>query len=505
MRETYARGAQRATSGARLEERPTPLRRQLVQPRLLVHPSYTRRGFTRFLRGNRGHDGLLIPLTVVRIHPSEALGCRGVGGFARRIRFPRCRVRCRGSNLGDGCDHRSDRRERLVEVLRAPVGVQHRWRPVAGALPRPGVASAVSERRADEEGAELVNANRSRCRIFAICLGEELGAGLARDPFALQVLTERLGGAEHADRLPLLLTKTRSSSPLIGVMVRHARKPGRHATGGEGSSSPCRPRLRCSASRPRPGTTTPRRPARVTNAGYLVARDGTITEVARDPAFINGSRCGRQPAGLVWSDPGGGDAVTRHLVRAAYLEAASVVAFRRLELELRRFGAPPSLVARTRRSRAEEIDHARETAQLARARGGVVPALDVTPMSVRSLVDIALENAVEGCVRETYGALVASFQAERCAPELRPLLRRIAVDEASHAQLAHDVARWLDRQLARTDRARVTAARAGALADLRAAAIVDPEPQVAEQLGVPTREAAIMLIDGLERVFLAAA
>ncbi|HSO39812.1 MAG TPA: ferritin-like domain-containing protein [Labilithrix sp.] len=239
---------------------------------------------------------------------------------------------------------------------------------------------------------------------------------------------------------------------------------------------------------------------------YRVARDGAVTVVARDPSLSNGSVCGRRPAGLVKHDTcGDHDAVTNHLVTSAYLEAASVVAFRRLELELRRFGAPPSLVARAQRSRADEIAHARDTARLARERGGVVPPLDIAPMTVHSLVEVALENAAEGCVRETYGALVAAFQAERCAPELRAFHRRIAADEARHAELAHDVARWLDRKLSPAERARVVAARAQALAELRTAALEAPDAAVARQLGVPDAVAARALIDGLDRAFLAAA
>ena len=239
---------------------------------------------------------------------------------------------------------------------------------------------------------------------------------------------------------------------------------------------------------------------------YRVAVDGTVTLVAKDPALASNKVCGRRPPGLAQhAADDDHDPVTAHLVTAAYLEAASVVAFRRLELELRRFGAPPSLVARAQRSRADEIAHARDTARLARKRGAVVPPLDLAPMQLRSLVDIALENAAEGCVRETYGALVAAFQAERCAPELRAFHRRIAADEARHAELAHDVARWLGRQLSPAERARVVAARERALAELRVAALAEPDAAVTRQLGVPDATSARALLEGLEQVFLAAA
>ena len=239
---------------------------------------------------------------------------------------------------------------------------------------------------------------------------------------------------------------------------------------------------------------------------YHVAKDGTVTTVARDPSFVNGV-CGRRPAGLVDALVAGGacEGLAAHFVEAAYLEAASVIAFRRLELELRRFGAPPSLVQRARRARAEEIDHARDTARLARQHGGVVPPLSVPDMSRRALLAVALENAVEGCVRETYGALVAAFQAERAAPELRPLLRRIARDEASHAELAHDVARWIERKLTPAERAEVAQARAEALATLAESLANEPAADVVRVAGMPTSREARSLLDGLDRLFLAAA
>ena len=76
------------------------------------------------------------------------------------------------------------------------------------------------------------------------------------------------------------------------------------------------------------------------------------------------------------------------------------------------------------------------------------------------MLDVAIENATEGCVRETYGALVAAFQARTAEdPEIRQVLTRIA-REARHAGVSHDVALWLDTQLDATSRARVASERA---------------------------------------------
>lgn len=242
---------------------------------------------------------------------------------------------------------------------------------------------------------------------------------------------------------------------------------------------------------------------------YIVAKDGTTTLVAED-ASLKGGICGRRPEGLrgqrldakaCASPVDLGD----HFALAAHLEAASVIAFRRLELELRRFGAPASFARRARRARADEINHARDTAALARRFGGIVSAVDVAPMAVRDLFALALENAVEGAVRETYGALVAAFQAERAASELRPLYRRIARDEARHAELAHDIDRWVQPKLTADERARIATARAAALEELRAAIAIEPSSSVVRVAGMPTAAEARILLDGLARELLVAA
>ena len=63
----------------------------------------------------------------------------------------------------------------------------------------------------------------------------------------------------------------------------------------------------------------------------------------------------------------------------------------------------------------EEIDHTRRTALLAQRFGAEprVPGVEARPLRTR--FELALDNAVEGCVRETYGALVATWQAGHVA------------------------------------------------------------------------------------------
>lgn len=230
-----------------------------------------------------------------------------------------------------------------------------------------------------------------------------------------------------------------------------------------------------------------------------VSPDGAVILLARDE-ITTGSVCGRRPEGLVAAASGGAEvSIAAWLAEAAHLEAASVLAFRRLERELRRLGAPRELLVAARRSRADEIRHAREMAALARRFGGAPAPVQVLREIERTPFAIALENAVEGCIRETYGALVAGYQARRATdPELRSVLERIARDEARHAALAHEVAAWLEPRLDAGERAAIAEARAAALTELRAAVRRAPASDVARLAGMPEPRDARALLDLLE-------
>jgi len=237
-----------------------------------------------------------------------------------------------------------------------------------------------------------------------------------------------------------------------------------------------------------------------------VTADGVVSQLDRR-TLESGAVCGRRPDGLVAEHVGGAEvSIAAWLAEAAHLEAASVVAFRRLERELLALGAPRALVATARRSRADEIRHAREMAILAHRFGAAPAKVEVAPQHERTPFAIALENAVEGCVRETYGALVAAYQARMATdPELRSVLGRIARDEARHASLAHDVARWLEPRLSEGERAEIARARAKAIADLRSAVLRPPATDVARLAGMPRPREARALLEALEHDVLSRA
>ncbi len=207
---------------------------------------------------------------------------------------------------------------------------------------------------------------------------------------------------------------------------------------------------------------------------------------------------GRRPAGLAEALPDGNDEVGNYFARAAHLEAASVIAFRRLAVELERQRAPSKLIEAARRSAADERRHARAMSALSR-RWNVQPApVVVTPFAERSLVDLAVENAVEGCVGETWGALLALWQAEAARDrEVRDAMAAIAEDEIAHADLAWAISNWLEPFLDEKEHSRVIEARRAAVDALSMSIDQMVGESLTVEAGLPTPEKARVLFHPL--------
>lgn len=200
---------------------------------------------------------------------------------------------------------------------------------------------------------------------------------------------------------------------------------------------------------------------------------------------------GRRPEGLSSSER-----TTDLFAEMARLEAASVPAFRLLARDLVRLRAPKKLVRAARRSARDEQRHARAMRAIARRRGEArLPVEIVSKQAERSLEDITIENAVEGCVRETWGALLAHHQATR-APDavLRSTMKRIARDETEHAALSWRILAWATPRLDRSARARVRAAMRVTVSELHRAAIDLPS-----ELGLPNADEQRRLLGDLGR------
>lgn len=199
---------------------------------------------------------------------------------------------------------------------------------------------------------------------------------------------------------------------------------------------------------------------------------------------------------------GGGGTVGGWFARAAKLEAISIPAFERLARELAHHGADPELVRAAHRARRDEVRHAAAMRTLAREAGereANLVAPDVGELPVRSVFAIALENAVEGCVRETFGALVATFQARRASDaRIRCIMHVIAADETKHAELSWDVAAWIEPRLTPDERAAIARAKAEAVADLATALATPLAADVHDRAGMPSPGEARRMIAELE-------
>jgi hypothetical protein len=234
----------------------------------------------------------------------------------------------------------------------------------------------------------------------------------------------------------------------------------------------------------------------------LVAVDaaGTVSVMRKarvedgDPGCI----AGRRPEGFVAVAATGQSSVGALFAEIAELEAASVYAFARLAEELDVHDAPRALVEEALASIDDEVRHAKMTAAIARRYGVDVAPTVVDARGVRDLLSIAIENATEGCVRETFGAAVATYQAARAEdPAIAGAMRLIAEDETRHAALAWDVAAWLDAMLSEEQRTKVAAARAQAVHDLAAALDVEPIEEATRLAGMPDARAARALFDAV--------
>ncbi|MHA7627965.1 ferritin-like domain-containing protein [Corallococcus sp. M7] len=245
-----------------------------------------------------------------------------------------------------------------------------------------------------------------------------------------------------------------------------------------------------------PGTELTQHVVRVSASGELQEQEKRVLEKG-DP----NCNIGRRPVGLQVAEAcESPEALGRYFANAAHLEAASVHAFLRLRDELALHGADVGLQDAARRSAMEEVQHARVTERLAHRFGGTPQRPVVEELPPRSLADVALENAVEGCVRETYGALLAHHQALHARDlEVREAMVRIAEDETRHAALSWDIDQWARPRLSAEERATLREAQKRAVAALREDVAVPLDASVITMAGMPTPEAALALLDTLEQ------
>lgn len=213
---------------------------------------------------------------------------------------------------------------------------------------------------------------------------------------------------------------------------------------------------------------------------------------------------GRKPSGLLAPlSPAATTILGAYFATAAHLEAASVYAFEELGAALRRLGAPAALVRSAARAAHDERRHATMIGKLAARFGGRPEPVRCGAPRLASALDVALDNAREGCVRETYGALVAHFQAARADDaQIRRTLATIAVDETRHAALAWAVARWIRARLSPSESRQVDQALGEGLDALKQGANEVPR-ELVESAGMPKSSDRDALLAGFERELFA--
>ena len=160
----------------------------------------------------------------------------------------------------------------------------------------------------------------------------------------------------------------------------------------------------------------------------------------------------------------GASELARYFVRAYHAEASSVAAFLQLRAELQAHGLSKALQERCAQAALEEVHHARMMAKLAGDEGCDLPTLDFGHLPKRSLFELAMDNAVEGCIFETFSALKAQYQAQHATDtRLLALMKVIARDETAHAQLAWDIHQSLMARLSKVEQKQIQEAQQQAL------------------------------------------
>ncbi len=236
--------------------------------------------------------------------------------------------------------------------------------------------------------------------------------------------------------------------------------------------------------------------AAIADAGAIdagaIARDASAPPrcpaVTKPVVVTCGVFCeGRLTAGIARPRRSSAGPVGDYFARCAYLEAASVEAFRRLRDELTAHGAPRALRTGAERARLDEVRHAERTSALALRFGARSRRpRAVAPSSPRPLFAIALENAVEGCVRETFGAALAHHRALTAGDAVaRRTARGLAKDEGRHAELSVRVLGWTWPRLTPRERRRVVVAMDRAWRALAAEVAQPIHPAIQLTAGMP--------------------
>lgn len=239
------------------------------------------------------------------------------------------------------------------------------------------------------------------------------------------------------------------------------------------------------------------------------AVSGMINEVERkEVSRLHGVCVGRMPPGEItfFSNLASDQQkiLGAMLAHHAACESASVTAFQQLKRELVYHGAPAEILTRIDSAIKDEIQHARDVETLARQYGCEPEMFSVADCGIRNLEAIAIDNMEEGCVGETWGAMIGLYQAQHAQdPHIAATMNNIAQDEVEHAALSWAIHEWIIQQLDTDAVLRVEQSRWRALNRLRASLPNSRNPIAIELAGLPDAQAHLALANQFITAFAA--
>ena len=189
----------------------------------------------------------------------------------------------------------------------------------------------------------------------------------------------------------------------------------------------------------------------------------------------------------------------QYLADMTAMETAAITAFSNLSLELEANDAPSELIARARQAVLEEARHSEMAALLAASFDAEMPEVCVDDFCLRSLYEIALENAVEGCVNETFAAACGLWQSEYAQLDVfRKVIGHITEEEMGHAALSWEIHQWIMPQLSEVQQEQIRVAQSEAVENLVSDFKQESNPALQQAFGLPTKDDAARLFTQLK-------
>jgi hypothetical protein len=190
---------------------------------------------------------------------------------------------------------------------------------------------------------------------------------------------------------------------------------------------------------------------------------------------------------------------------AEMAEGASAEAFRGHLLELPLLNSPPEFIEQARGAAREAEQHQQDIQSLALRFGGRPSHRSRTASRPSDLYSFALQNATEGCIRETMRAAQAAHQSQRaCDEEVRRVLKKVASDSTRHASLLWEVHDWALSQLSPARGRSIRAAQQHAFSEIEQELEREVSPELCSWAGVAPRPAARRMLETLREELLQA-